>query len=99
MEAHERCNQPIVYREYFHDHAGCFGEIAYMAGPMDTNRYLANLKDERDSASLYRVMAEHEYNQKIAEVYLKLAETEDAHAGSWAKRLQEAGADVPTYRP
>jgi VIT1/CCC1 family predicted Fe2+/Mn2+ transporter len=66
---------------------------------MDTNRYLANLKDERSSAALYRVMAEREKNSKIAEVYLKLAETEDAHAEGWAKRLHEAGADVPTYRP
>jgi len=99
MEALERCNRPIVYREYFHDHAGFFGETAYMAGSMDTNRYLANLKEERSSAALYRVMAEHENNPKIAEVYLKLAETEDAHAESWAKRLQEAGAAVPMYRP
>jgi rubrerythrin len=66
---------------------------------MDTNRYLANLKEERSSAALYRVMTEHENNPKIAEVYLKLAETEDAHAESWAKRLQEAGAAVPMYRP
>jgi len=70
-----------------------------MVESMDTNRYLANLKEERGSAALYRVMAEHEHNPKIAEVYLKLADTEDAHAESWAKRLQEAGADVPRYRP
>jgi VIT1/CCC1 family predicted Fe2+/Mn2+ transporter len=70
-----------------------------MAESMDTNRYLANLKEERSSAALYRVMAEHEKNSKIAEVYLKLAETEDAHAEGWAKRLHEAGADVPMYRP
>jgi rubrerythrin len=66
---------------------------------MDTNRYLANLKEERSSAALYRVMAEHEKNSKIAEVYRKLAETEDAHAEAWAKRLRDAGADVPMYRP
>lgn len=66
---------------------------------MDTNRYLANLNEERSSAALYRVMAEHEKNSKIAEVYQKLAETEDAHAEGWAKRLREAGTDVPMYRP
>jgi vacuolar iron transporter family protein len=70
-----------------------------MVGSMDTNRYLANLKEERSSAALYRVMAEHEKNSKIAEVYLKLAETEEIHAESWAKRLQDAGAGVPRYRP
>ncbi len=66
---------------------------------MDNNRYLANLKEERSSAALYRVMAEHEKNSKIAEVYMKLAKTEEMHAESWAKKLQENGADVPMYRP
>jgi len=70
-----------------------------MAKSMDNNRYLANLKEERSSAALYRVMAEHEKNSKIAEVYMKLAKTEEMHDESWAKKLQENGADVPMYRP
>jgi vacuolar iron transporter family protein len=70
-----------------------------MADPKDVNRYLANLKDERSSAALYRVMSEHEKNEQIAEIYLRLAETEDAHAEAWTKRLTDAGVVVPTFRP
>src|SRR5512136_1342154 len=70
-----------------------------MADQKDINRYLANLNDERSSSALYRVMAKHERNPQIAEVYRRLAETEDTHAEAWAKRLVEAGADVPMYLP
>ena len=70
-----------------------------MADYQDINRYLANLNEERNSAALYRAVAEHEKNSQIAEVYLRLAKTEDAHAEAWAKRLVEAGADVPLFRP
>jgi len=70
-----------------------------MTDRKDIKRYLANLNDERNSAALYRVMAEHENNPQISGVYLRLAETEDAHAQTWAGRLAEAGADVPLFRP
>lgn len=69
-----------------------------MSNTEDMNRYLANLKDERSSAALYRVMAEHEKDEQIAEIYLRLAETEDFHAEAWAKRLSDAGAVVPPFR-
>ncbi len=70
-----------------------------MKNSIDINRYFANLEDERNSAELYRLMAKNEQNPKISEVYLKLAGTEDMHAEGWAKRLREAGVDVPIYRP
>jgi len=70
-----------------------------VADYQDIVRYLANLNDERNSAALYRIVAEHEKNAQIAEVYLRLAETEDAHAEAWAKRLVEAGAVVPKFSP
>ena len=70
-----------------------------MASNEDIHRYLANLQDECNSAALYRVMAEHEKDAQIAEIYLRLAETEDVHAGTWKKRLSDAGIDVPPYRP
>lgn len=65
----------------------------------DMDRYLSNLKEERSSAALYRVMAEHEKDGQMAEIYLKLAETEDMHAEAWAKRLAGAGVAVPPFRP
>ncbi len=70
-----------------------------MADRKDIDRYLANLNDERSSAALYRVMADHEKNAKIAEVYRRLAETEEAHADAWVKRLADAGREVPAFRP
>ncbi len=70
-----------------------------MADHKDIKRYLANLVDERSSTALYRVMAEHEKNPHLAKVYQKLAETEAVHADAWAKRLADAGAEVPPYRP
>src|SRR5512143_670731 len=70
-----------------------------MAGSEDTDRYLTNWEEERNSAALYRAMAEHERNPKISEVYLKLAETEDGHAETWRRKLLEAGIEAPAFRP
>ncbi len=70
-----------------------------MTDYQDINRYLTNLNEERNSAALYRAVAKHEQNPQIAEVYSRLAKTEDAHAEVWAKKLVEAGVDVPTFRP
>lgn len=70
-----------------------------MAASQDTDRYLANWEEELNSAALYRAMAEHDANPKIAEVYRKLAETEDAHAEAWRRRLLEAGLEPPVFRP
>lgn len=70
-----------------------------MAGSADINRYLANLKEERSTAALYRVVAEREKNDQMAEIFRKLAETEEAHAEAWAKRLSGAGVTVPPFRP
>lgn len=65
----------------------------------DIERYLANLDEERNSAFLYLALAEFEQNPKIAEVYRRLAEMEESHAGLWAGKLKESGADVPAFRP
>ena len=70
-----------------------------MISTEDINRYLANLKEERNSAALYRVMAEHEKNDQMARIFLRLAETEEVHAEVWAKRLTDAGLTVPLFRP
>ena len=61
--------------------------------------YLENLKDERNSAALYQAMAEREKNPKLAEVYRRLAATEQGHAEFWAAKAREAGADVPPFKP
>ena len=69
-----------------------------MTSTEDIDRYLANLKEERSSAALYRIMAEHEKNDQMAKIFLRLAETEEVHAEAWAKRLTDAGVTVPLFR-
>lgn len=65
----------------------------------DVARYRANLQDEVDSASLYRIMAESERQPQLAQVYRRLAEVEERHVGFWEERLRAAGAPVPPRRP
>jgi vacuolar iron transporter family protein len=62
-------------------------------------RYRLNLQDEVDSANLYRVMAESERQPQLAQVYRRLAEVEERHAGFWEERLRAVGAAVPPRRP
>ncbi len=64
-----------------------------------TKQYLENLTDERNSAALYRALAEAEKNSKIAEVYRRLAATEEAHADTWAEKLKAANVAVPSFKP
>jgi len=70
-----------------------------MATPNDIKRYRSALREERNSASLYREMAVAETDPKIASVYRYLAETEDRHAEMFAGKLRAAGAVVPAFRP
>lgn len=70
-----------------------------MADTKDAKQYRANLIDEQNSAALYRAVATHEKNPKIADVYIKLAETEEKHAAIWAARLRDAGSEAPEFRP
>src|SRR5512147_3260781 len=63
-----------------------------------TKQYLENLIDERNSAALYRTLAKVEKNPKIAEVYQRLAATEEAHAATWAEKLKAANAPVPPVK-
>jgi VIT1/CCC1 family predicted Fe2+/Mn2+ transporter len=67
-------------------------------GNTDTKQYLEFLADERNSAALYRTLAEVEKNPHIAEVYRRLAETEEAHAATWAEKLKAAHVAVPPFK-
>jgi VIT1/CCC1 family predicted Fe2+/Mn2+ transporter len=70
-----------------------------MVSRHDIKRYRANLFDELNSAALYRALAAKENNEELAEVYRRLADTEQDHADAWAQRLEAAGARVPSFRP
>jgi hypothetical protein len=45
----------------------------------DISRYLENWQDEIESAFLYRTLAKTEKQPTLAEVYRKLAATEESH--------------------
>jgi VIT1/CCC1 family predicted Fe2+/Mn2+ transporter len=69
------------------------------ARPEDLRRWRANRQDEIDSAALYRAMADVESQPQVAELYRRLAATEDAHADFWEERLREAGDPAGERRP
>jgi vacuolar iron transporter family protein len=66
---------------------------------VSADRYLVNWQDEVDSAALYRALSDIEPDPRVAEVYQRLAATEDRHARFWEERLRAAGARVPARRP
>ncbi|HBS58409.1 MAG TPA: rubrerythrin family protein, partial [Firmicutes bacterium] len=51
------------------------------------NRLLDNWQEEKNSAALYVILAEHETNPHLAEVYRRLAEAEEKHATLWGEKL------------
>jgi VIT1/CCC1 family predicted Fe2+/Mn2+ transporter len=65
----------------------------------DVRRYLHNLRDEVDSAALYRIMAASTDQPELARVYGRLAETEERHAAFWEAQLRRAGQPVPPRQP
>jgi vacuolar iron transporter family protein len=65
----------------------------------DISRYLVNLQKEIDGAFLYGILAGSEKQPKMAELYLRLASSEEKHAAAWEKRLKDAGIDLPSRKP
>jgi VIT1/CCC1 family predicted Fe2+/Mn2+ transporter len=69
---------------------------------MDDNhlgsRYRANLEDEQNSAYLYRILADVEPDERLSEVYGRLAETEEEHLRFWEQKIRDAGERVPERR-
>jgi VIT1/CCC1 family predicted Fe2+/Mn2+ transporter len=64
----------------------------------DEKRYRDNLRAEADSSALYRALAESEPNRKLAQVYSRLADVEDAHAELWRDHLRRIGVEPPGVR-
>ena len=65
----------------------------------DVARFRTNRQEEIDSAAIYAAIAKMETNEKLAEVYRRLAASEEAHVGFWEGKLRDAGARVPARRP
>jgi vacuolar iron transporter family protein len=64
----------------------------------DLRRWRANRQDEIDSAALYRAVAGVESQPQLAELYRRLAATEEEH-DFWARRLRAAGDEPGPPRP
>lgn len=67
--------------------------------PTDADRYRENLQDEIDSVHTYRVLSQLEKQPSLAQVYQRLAETEESHAQFWEEKLRVAGHTVPIRTP
>jgi VIT1/CCC1 family predicted Fe2+/Mn2+ transporter len=65
----------------------------------DVERYRANLQAEIDGAALYRALADIEESAELAEVYAKLAASEERHAAYWQEKLRHSGTDPGPLRP
>jgi len=70
-----------------------------MPNTEDVRRYFANRQKEIDGAALYRVLAETEKQPQMAEVYGKLAASEEKHAATWDKKLTELNVSLPPRKP
>jgi VIT1/CCC1 family predicted Fe2+/Mn2+ transporter len=62
---------------------------------IDVERSLENLKLERDAIVLYDALAAIEKEPRRADAFKRIAGNERRHAGIWATKLAELGADVP----
>jgi VIT1/CCC1 family predicted Fe2+/Mn2+ transporter len=70
-----------------------------MPNSSDIARYRANWQKEIDGAFQYRALAASEKDQKLSEVYDRLAATEEKHAAIWETKLKEAGEPPPARNP
>ena len=62
---------------------------------IDVAQSLENLKLERDAIALYDELARIEKDPRRADAFRTIAGNERRHAGIWADKLRELGADVP----
>ena len=70
-----------------------------MSNNEDIQQYFANRQKEIDGAALYRVLSETEKQPQMAEVYAKLAASEEKHAAAWEKKLIKLNVPLPARKP
>ncbi len=68
-----------------------------MAVKSDIERYRTNYLAEQEGSELYQSLSKTERDPHLAELYRRMAETEQRHASIWADYLRKAGEPVPTY--
>lgn len=65
----------------------------------DLEVFKSNFEDESGSAAIYGVLAEVEKDERLAEVYRRMAASERKHAAHWAERIEAAGGSAPEWKP
>jgi vacuolar iron transporter family protein len=65
----------------------------------ERKRLTENLVDELNGAALYDALAAAERDERLSEVYRRLANVERRHADRWQKKLEEAGESLPSFTP
>lgn len=70
------------------------GDEAYTTQALRVLRQ--NWLAEKDSARVYRELAQAESSPKRSEILIKMAEAEERHAAQWERKLKELGAEPPT---
>jgi VIT1/CCC1 family predicted Fe2+/Mn2+ transporter len=72
-----------------------------MTASSDIQRWHENLQGEVDGSHVYRAMAANAGDERLGELYERLAAVEDRHAQLWRERLADAGARTalrPSWR-
>ena len=70
-----------------------------MSNEENIKQYFANRQKEIDGAALYMVLAETEKQPQMAQVYRKLAASEEKHAAAWEKKLEQLKVTIPPRKP
>ncbi len=60
---------------------------------------LESLADELNGAYLYDALAHAEKDERLAEVYRRMAAVEQQHAATWKERLKADGVSLPEFTP
>ena len=61
--------------------------------------YLKNFEDESGSTAIYQALADAEKDERLAEVYRRMAATEQAHIAHWAALIKQASGHEPVFSP
>jgi len=70
-----------------------------MVSKSDIKRYAANRQKELDGVAIYTALAENEKQPQLAEVFRRMAHSEQKHANVWEKKLIDAGVTLKAARP
>jgi VIT1/CCC1 family predicted Fe2+/Mn2+ transporter len=70
-----------------------------MTRSKDISRYFSNWQKEVDGTTLYLALSEIEKKPTLAEVYRRMAASEEKLTAFWEKRLVDAGVKLPKRRP